>query len=526
MLIFSSELVLDYIHSSLKTKQFFNAHYKDPHAFQAVAKKVKRPLDPVVQEIFKAQINDLPNSHASREYLQNLSGPLCTIVTGQQAGLFGGPLFTIYKALTTIKLAKKLSAEWNETVLPVFFIAAEDHDYDEIRCLGIVDNENRFQSLCLPEQPDNRKPVADLYLPEETKELSSQLDQMFPDTEYKQTILEKLSDIYTPEKSLSGAFRDWLLYLFSDLGLLVLDGADERLKAASSQILLTELEERTSLTALSNTNEKLTSAGYSIQLSFQKNRPALFYLYNGERHGIEWDPETNRYIHLGTRDYIAMDRLKDVAVLSPKAALRPLVQDTVLPTVAYVGGPGEIAYWAQLKELYEKMNLTMPVVVPRANCTLVEPKVKRHLQRYEIDVENVMKNPDQMIARITNDMIPGYIKIRFDEIKTRLDEFWAELLTDVKEIEPTMKSVVEKGEKGVTRQLDSIEGRLAKAIQKREQTVVQQLQAVVTHLMPQGNLQERQIGLLSYLIKFGPGIINRLYEEIEFPFTEHKFIEL
>jgi uncharacterized protein YllA (UPF0747 family) len=221
-----------------------------------------------------------------------------------------------------------------------------------------------------------------------------------------------------------------------------------------------------------------------------------------------------------------MDRLKDVAVLSPKAALRPLVQDTVLPTVAYVGGPGEIAYWAQLKELYEKMNLTMPVVVPRANCTLVEPKVKRHLQRYEIDVENVMKNPDQMIARITNDMIPGYIKIRFDEIKTRLDEFWAELLTDVKEIEPTMKSVVEKGEKGVTRQLDSIEGRLAKAIQKREQTVVQQLQAVVTHLMPQGNLQERQIGLLSYLIKFGPGIINRLYEEIEFPFTEHKFIEL
>ncbi len=526
MLIFSSELVRDYVRSSGKASQFFNASFNDPNAFQTVAKKVKRPLDPVVREIFKAQIKGLPNSHASRRYLQDLSGPLCTIVTGQQAGLFGGPLYTIYKALTTLKLANKLSAEWNETVLPIFFIASEDHDYEQVRCLGIIDNENQFQSLCLPEQPDNRKPVADLYLPDETAEFSSQLNEMFPDTEYKYTLLEKLTSIYTPGKSMSDAFREWLLFLFSDLGLLVLDGADERLKTASSQLLLTELKERTSLTALSNTNEKLQSAGYSVQLSFQKNRPALFYLYNGERHGIEWDPEKNSYFHLGTRDHIAVDRLKDVTVLSPKAALRPLMQDTVLPTVAYVGGPGEIAYWAQLKELYEKMNMIMPVVVPRANFTLVEPKVKRHLQRYEIDIESVLENPDQIIPQITNEMIPGHTKTKFDKIKNRLDEFWIELMTDVKEIEPTMQSVIEKGEKGVKKQLDSIEGRLAKAIQKREQTVVQQLQAVVTHLMPQGNLQERQIGLLSYLIKFGPGIINRLYEEVEYPFTDHKFIEL
>ncbi|MBN2411283.1 bacillithiol biosynthesis cysteine-adding enzyme BshC [candidate division KSB1 bacterium] len=524
-----SQLVVDYLTDWEKVKKFFTGDFRNLENYRHIADNVlltKRPFKKELTKILTEQNTNFGCERTTLENISKLSEPETLVVaTGQQVGLFSGPLYTIYKALTTIKLARELSIRMRTTVLPVFYLVSEDHDFDEVKWTGYIDRDNRYKKLVYEAQNrSDRSPVSQIDLDNSISTLITQFADSIVDTEYKDEILNSLGECYKPGVKYVIAFARWFTRLFEKYGIILFDSSDSRFKPFVKDVFAKELKEQISIKVLQKAGQELTDRGYHTQISVQPDRPNVFTLKDG-RHSLQL--QENEYINMFSGEKYTVDvLLQHPELLSPKAALRPLVQDTLFPTVAYVGGPGEIAYWAQLKGLYKAMALQMPIVFPRAGFTLIEPKIKRHFEKFALIPEQFIIDRQGSIEKALSAYVPEDIKERFVNIQANLSHDLKLLREKIIKSEPSMKTVIEKTESGIEKQIDMMEQKVMKAVEQREQIISEQIRTISENLLPENTLQERKLNILPYLIKYGRSLLDRLYDAVDPENIEHKMMEL
>ncbi len=510
----TTELVRDYIEQPDRVRSFFPHPFTRIESFQTVADRIPAQQRNDLCDILERQNRNMGAEKQTFDHIDLLRQPeTLAVVTGQQVGLFSGPLYTIYKSLTTIRYADYLSKELDRRVVPVFYLVSEDHDIEEIRWAGVVNRKNRYQSVSVPPpQESDRFPASEVMLDASiTSSLETLLEEL-PDTEFKETLANALKSAYQLDVSYADAFSQWFSYLFREFGVILVDASDPALKPLMLPVFQRELEDMFSIRALQQANEELEARGYHQQLTVMPDRPNVFVLQPG-RHTLERDTNGFRELSQG-QVYTVDELLAHPERLSPKAALRPLVQDVMLPTVAYIGGPGEIAYWAQLGPLYSALDRPMPVVIPRAGFTLVESKIRKHMDRYDISVEGLWQDADAVVRDRLKSRLPDNISDTLGSMHAWLEQSFRELQSNVGDIDPTLTSVVDKAKNNSMKQLDVVEKKVTNALTQREKTTRNQLEAVRVHLFPEEAPQERRLNIVPFLIRHGMGLIPRLYHEI------------
>ena len=456
---------------------------------------------------------------------------LCTarglaVCTGQQTGLFGGPLFTLYKALTAITVAARLERMLRRHVVPVFWMASEDHDLPEADHVWLADRDGRLIRVRHTTwgSPGGFMP-ANLRLGPAIQDIVEQLRQAMPRTEFSEGLLDALAGTYAPNRTLAEAFARWLTFLLGETGLVLVDGSDPNLKRLAAGILRREIDEapRTSAAVL-KVSQVLRSGGYPAQIEARPDGVNCFLLQGGRR-SLARDATGFRLRDTGeVFTPAALHQIAEEAPerLSPNVALRPVVQDTLFPTLAYVAGPGELAYFAQLRPVYDIYDVPMPVIVPRATISLVEPRIAQLLRRFGVGLSDLTHEPEQLASRILRTQLPPDLGATLARAREGVDEIFRQVGEAVAAVDSTLRATAGQTSGHIKGHLDQLERKAVQALKRREADTGQQLQRLRDALMPGGRLQERVYPVLPYLAKYGVGLIRWLREKIDGPGWEHQ----
>jgi bacillithiol biosynthesis cysteine-adding enzyme BshC len=526
-------LANDYIYDHGKVREFYDGDFRDPAAFERQTKRVRSRQ--IAREDLAAVLTEQnrgygcgPETLGAIERI--VRDKACAVVTGQQVGLFSGPLYTIYKALTATKLANALSKRGLGSFVPVFWLASDDHDLAEIDHVALIDRDNRLREIRCPSPLlESKVPVSNIPLPADIAECLGQLKDMTLDTEFKADILASLSEAYAPGRSYVDAFGRWMTRLFRSRGLILIDAGHPRLKEMGRDIFYREIaEESPSTRQALAASERLRQAGYEAQIPLHAGILNEFYTER-ERHAIQWKDgafDIKGLPSMATKEDLLRLAKEKPSLFSPNVLLRPLYQDAILPTVAYVGGPSEIAYFGQLKGVYEAFGLPMPVVYPRKSLTIVEGKIDHILKKYHLSVPDLWRNAAGAIGDVTEEDIPDSLGQALLRVRDHLEGAFASLKAEILAFDPGLAESVDLSKGKMNQQLNFLEKKARQAATRRNDIAVRQLHKAVDNLFPNQHLQERVFNIVPYLIKYGAAFMDKLDQAIDIDIVDHQFLVL
>ena len=461
--------------------------------------------------------------------LQTLNEPDClAIVTGQQVGIFGGPLFTLYKALTTIQLSNTLNREYGLKTIPIFWLATDDHDLKEIMSATCIDREGNLKGIALDlkSYPEGI-PAGQAILNEDIGQAIQDVLEGIPETEFKTALRERLCEAYHPGRTASDAFALWMIPYLSSLGLVFMDGADPRLKRLGKKVFIREIQEKSPSTrAVMEASSRLVKNGYHTQLTQREDGCNLF-LHSPGRKAMKQEGE--HWIISGENTLRDTDSLieqirKAPEFVSPNVVLRPVYQDTLLPTLAYVSGPSELAYYAQLGGVYENFNRVMPFIFPRAGLTLLENRIARNMQKLGIQMTDSLGNIETVITDLLKQSLPSELEQDFNLLSTGINQFNSLMKKNIQEWDPTLVNAVETTCNSMKHNLEQLNKKIIAAHKKKNDIVRQQIYRTFIHIHPAGMYQERVFNMIPYLCKYGPGLVKDLLNIIDVSDPEHRVV--
>lgn len=445
------------------------------------------------------------------------------VITGQQAGLFGGPLYTLHKAITAIKLARKVTAERGVRAVPVFWIDSEDHDWEEVRGCTVLDDEQQPHSVQLAALDGaGDRSIARLTLDGQGGAAVEALRAVLPSTEFTPALLAMLDDAYAPGRSMSAAFGRVLEHMLGRYGLVVYDAADPATKPLAAALFARALEApgRTSQLA-AEAGAGLERLGYHAQVTAAEHSAPLF-LMNGAREAIRWRDGT---AVVGEREM----PIAELAALakahperfSPNVLLRPLVQDTIFPTICYVGGPAELAYLGQLRGVYAHFDVPMPLVMPRASASVVDSSTLRTLGKIDVPFAAFQRRDELTLNQLLERMLPPEIDRSFADaaaaITTRLEALTEAASAVDSTLEGAAKSTLGK----MKHDLQTLHGKVIHAAKRKDETLRRQFTRTRGQLFPNGQPQEREVGAVWLLNRYGPAAVDRLVELLPLDHGHH-----
>ena len=436
------------------------------------------------------------------EQLELLSHPESrVVVTGQQAGLLLGPAYTLSKAVTALNLARQLSTE-DKPVIPVFWVASQDHDTEEIDHTYLLDMDEQLARLELPlptGTPAGRVRFEEGWLETLLRELKK-LD--VPEAHLKE-VTALLKEAAEAADTFADLFSALLYRLLGEQGLVVMNPLEPEIAPLFKEVLTAELDApTTSAEAVNAAGENISEMGYTPQLGRGAGATNLFLEEEGQRNLLRFDEGT---FFTDAHDY-TLEELQtklnaDPSLITPAAGLRPITQDAALPTAAVVVGPGELRYFAQLREVYSQHNVAMPLVWLRTTATVVEPPVRRILDKFDLSASEVTADFES-VKRRTLLELHGHAEA-FDKTIETLASSLETLTEEVRGIDPTLVGTVERAEERFRQTLDSLETKSAAALEKHDDIYSRQLGRLEKHLLPLGTPQERLISPFSFFLKFG-----------------------
>jgi bacillithiol biosynthesis cysteine-adding enzyme BshC len=445
------------------------------------------------------------------------------IVTGQQAGLFGGPLFTLLKALTTIRLAQRVRDEHKVPAVAVFWIDAEDHDWDEVRSCGVLDPELGFRSVSVGNPPGAHEgPVARVRLDESADAAIAELEATLQTTEFSPSLLQSLRQAYQPGAGMAEAFGLWLESQLGAHGLIVFDASDPAAKPLASPVFAREIEHAGETARLAAAaGAALESGGYHAQATLPPDTVALFHL-NAQREPIRRSSDgfhvADRVV---SREALLEEARESPQRLSPNVLLRPLVQDTLFPTACYVAGPNELAYLAQLGRVYEAFGIPMPLIQPRATATLVDANTMRFLTRQEFPLEALRAQDEAALNQLLEAQLPPRIEALMHETGAAVEDRLGELAGVITELDATLEGATRSTLGRMQDDLKKLHAKIIQAAKRKNETLRRQYHHAQAQAFPAGHPQERQIGGIYFLNKYGPTLIDRLNEELSLDMGIH-----
>jgi bacillithiol biosynthesis cysteine-adding enzyme BshC len=452
------------------------------------------------------------------------------VVTGQQAGLFTGPLYTILKALTAVKVSRDLCARGISAV-PVFWIECDDHDQAEVSQTFVTDRDGRLTQVSYPIDPSlTGKPIKDLVLTEAIHETIDQLLSLLPTSEFVPELEQQIRDAYAPGTNMAVAFGRLLAQWFRDFDLVLLDPTDVRLKSELTGLFSQTIQHtREIVDPLINHTQRLTDAGYHAQLRIHDEMVPLFIEHEGNRSALVYD--AGRFALKNDDVSFTQEELLKIAQtqpgrISPSVVLRPFVQDTLLPTLVYIGGPSEIAYLAQLTPLAELFGRPATPIMMRASATLIEPRYSKWLHTYSLNPQDLFQGFDHVMTSIVENSLAGDAAARFDATHATFEERLNHLRDLVASVDSTLIRAADTTKEKILGQLNQLRSKFNDAQARKDETTLRQVQRAFSTLYPDGGLQERQLNILHFLSRYGLGLMPPLMETLDVWPCDHHIIKI
>jgi bacillithiol biosynthesis cysteine-adding enzyme BshC len=524
-----SPLFLDYLGGRDGVLPFLGKGFDLPATGQAAerALTLSRPVGEVAHALARQQ--EMRNAASAAERAHRLLEPgAVAVVTGQQAGLFGGPLFVLFKAITCLEVARRLEAARGRPVVPVFWVASDDHDFAEIRSVSVIDGTGAIRTLrYAPHVEPVGQPAWAIELDDTVTGLVDDLGRSLPPSLGRDAVLELVAAAYRPGETLSGAFARLLSALLPDL--VVLDPRDDVLRRLAVPTLARELRESSPTSRLAiESGTALLAAGYHQQVPVRPGFLNLFAVVDGQRRALGLGNGTVEVRGTGERwpKEVAARRLEqDPLPWSPGALLRPLVQDALLPTAAYVGGPAEIAYHAQIGSSYAHFGIPRPALVPRPSLTLVEPAQARALDAERLSLSDLVADPETLLSRWVLADYPD-VEAAFARTREAIEREMGGVEQALGGHDTTLRGAAAAARGRALHQVEGLHEKALRALKKRDQGRAERLRRTRDALVPGGSLQERGLGLVGPVARHGPGLAAFLTERLD-PFARaHQVIRL
>ena len=445
------------------------------------------------------------------------------VVTGQQAGLFGGPLYTLLQAITALQLAARARDAHGVSAVAIFWVDAEDHDWDEVRSCPVLtaDLELRAISLGSPKGA-GEVPVAALTLGADAERAIAELEQALQRTEFTGEVIAALHEAYRAGTGMSEAFARWMERLLGPLGLIVFESADPAAKPLAADLFARVLSDPGHVARLAaESGEAMRRKGHEPQVVPQADAVALFRLNGGRRSIRIRDAQFLVEEQPVARETLVAEAASAPHTFSPNVLLRPVVQDTLFPTVAYVSGPSELAYLGQLKQVYERFGVPMPLIYPRASITLLDSASTRFLSRYDLPLADLRQQDEAALNRMLEAQLPARVESSLLEAEAAMQRSMAQVIDAVAQIDPTLSGAARTTLGRMEHDLRTLHGKIIHAAKKRDETLRRQFARAQALAFPGGQPQERMLGLPFFLNRYGWGLIKRLEAELPLDTGRH-----
>jgi bacillithiol biosynthesis cysteine-adding enzyme BshC len=512
-------LAADYAHDYPRLAGFFTGDPHDSAAWRdAIGRAQRHPRQrEAIADIISAQQQERtapPEAVAAGLLLRDPR--TVAVVTGQQAGLFGGPLYTLLKALTAIQLAARTASEHHVPTVAIFWIDAEDHDWDEVKACTVLDAALSPVRIALNDPPGaGERPVAGVQLDDSSTAALDLLAATLPPTEFTPELLEGLRRAYAPGVGMAVAFGRWLESLLGSRGLVVFDASDRAAKPLVSAVFAREIEHIGETSRLAaEAGSALTALGYHAQVAPQEGQATLFQI-DGTRVGIRVDDGHVTLGGAGATKEAILERVRtDPQQFSPSVLLRPVVQDTLFPTACYVGGPSEIAYLAQLRDVYAAFGVPMPILQHRASATILDSNAMRFLQRHELSLEALKAQDEAALNALLEAQIPPAVTASLEDASRAIAERLESLAKAVTPLDQTLEAAARSALGRMQDDLKKLHGKIVQAAKRKDETLRRQFVHAQAQAFPGGHPQERVIGLVYFINKYGRVLIDRLSEEL------------
>ncbi len=522
-----SKLFIQFLDDFPSVKQF----YGHPPTIQA-AKKTARSLDypperrAEVAAILAEQNAALGAGEATRENLERLAKGAIAVVSGQQVGLFGGPAYAVYKAVGAIQIAQELTRAGIDAV-PIFWMATEDHDLDEVR-VSTWFNEGKLTRFELPGNGDAGLPVGQIALAPQVSEMVNEAAGVLTAAggEFVGGIFR---ESYGAQETYGSSFGKLFTKLFAEQGLILLDSLDARLHRVAGEVLRGAVEERDELSeALLGRDKELEKAGFAAQVKVTARSTLIFKIGSGVRQPIAVSGE--RFV-CGEQSWTREELIRAVRTepekFSPNALLRPVLQDFLLPTAAYIAGPAEIAYFAQAEVIYKKLLGRMPVILPRAAYTILDAKAEKLLRRYGLKVEDVWRGSQELRRKMETASVPSTLGENFDKTLKESARMLAQLKKQIVRLDPTLGGAVETAQKKIAFQLEKLKRKSGKAQALKAGQIAAHQEYLESLLYPHKMLQSRELCFLPFLASWGMGGLKELQKlAASTKLREHKILRI
>lgn len=523
-----SELFNTYVEDFIKLDEFYETNPFDDEVVQEKVERIKSTFKKTqFIEALKSYHLHLGIAEEQANQVSRFSEEeSLVVVTGQQLGVYGGPLFTIYKTITTILLARKWEKKLGKTVVPVFWLADEDHDFEEIASIGIPDYD-LFKSIELA-QKGNGLPVSVQEIQATIKEFHSSIKQELPDTDFSDQLFVELEKYYAEGKTHVQAFAQLMNSWFSNEGLLIVGSNFKPIKNLVGDVFSDSITNATTIFELLEKKSALIEEKFHRQVIVGESN--LFYIdpdkgrIKIEKIGLDWKVGS---LILSEEKLIELINAQP-SNFSPNVFLRPIIQDKLLPTIGYVAGPGELAYYGQMKSLYTEFGLQMPVIFPRLSVTLLESGIERILEKLPFQMCSYNQRIEDLEAAYVEQINSKDIEGIFTVWKNSIQEIAANPTNLIIGIDPTLEGTTGKVVAGFSTEIDKLKGKVYRAIKQQEQTQLNRIAKIKSQLFPDG-LQERSVSPIIFMNKYGVDIWEKILNDFEkepLDLTKHHIVSL
>lgn len=475
-----------------------------------------------------------PTSNETRKSLEKLQNDKSTVVIGgQQAGLLTGPLYTIHKVISILKLAEQQERNLGTPVIPVFWIAGEDHDFLEINHV-YAEAGRKMKKVNFPEQKGLKKMASDIvYNKEEMQKWLETIFMHLGERKYTKEVFASVLEASNRSETITDFFTTIIMSLFKDYGLLVIDAADRHLRNLEKPVFSKVIDQASLITEKVLTQQKLIHHyGFTRMLDIHPQSANLFLYEGNERLLLDYDSKSDRF-KVEKTDW-QMDRLdlseklkETPEIFSNNVVTRPLMQESLFPSLAFIAGPGEIAYWGELKQAFELWDMKMPPLVPRINITFIEPNIERDLDDLQLTIEDVLKNGVEKQQKTYLDSVTDRdLEMMLDDMNKFLEERYQSIFERLEHTERGLLPLAHKNLAFHTKQIEFLKKKADWYVKERYESELEKYDRVERSLRPNGSPQERIWNIFYYLNERGESFIHELMS-LSFEFDgRHKIIRI
>lgn len=512
----SSPFVRAYTRAFDSVSPLFAGNPADPSAWRAAIRRAHAaPRDrEAIAGVLAAQLERRGAPAEARAAAARLRDPAAvTIVTGQQSGAFGGPLYTLLKAITTLQLARRIHAQHGVPVVPIFWADGEDHDWQEIRATSIITAAGEITAIAMPHfEGAGERRSGDIVLDDRVAGVVDALFAALPATGFSADLREAVARCYAPGRSMAEAYAHLIDHLLGRHGLVVFESADRAAKPLAREIFAEELRHpgRSSRLAAA-AGERSRALGFPPQVVPVDGSAALFAL-TPAREAIRVPFEI---------DALAADALARPERFSPNVLLRPIVQDAIFPNVCYVAGPGELAYHGQLEGLYQAFGVPRPLIYPRASASIMDARSLRFLERHAMPLASLTQPDERALNRLIASRMPDDVRGAIAGAEDALVERWTRLATSLPQVDPTLAGAVRASLTRLQHELETLQWKTLRAVKRRESELRRQFRHAQQLAFPGGRPQERVLGVAYFANQYGPALVDKLVADLPTDLGSH-----